>query len=82
VLDGAAALRGVHELDAAEVEQRAHVIAHVREALLDHLGDLVRARHALVEDPEYPRPHRMRQGLGYPRIDQVERGARSHESRP
>ncbi len=50
VLDRPAPLSRAHQLDAAEVQQRSHVVAHVRQPLLDLLGDLVRAGDPLVED--------------------------------
>ena len=49
------------------------MVAHVRQPLVDGIGDLVGARHPLVQDHQDARPHRVGQRLCDPRIHQVER---------
>jgi hypothetical protein len=71
MLDRAPPLRGAHELDALQLVERAHVVAHVRQALVDHPCDLVWAGYAVVEDREDVRAHRMRERLCEPCVDQT-----------
>jgi hypothetical protein len=70
VLDRTTSLGGAHQLDAFEVVQRPHVIAHVRKSLVDRLRDLVRACHLLVEDGQDAGSHGMRERFGEARIDE------------
>ena len=63
VLERSALLDGLDQLDAAELGEDLHVVAHDGERLAELVRKRLRACHALVELVEDAQPHRVRQRL-------------------